>query len=211
VGGWLVLVAVLGGLDVFRARDVGIPFIAPGLAVPIIAGVVLLRRSETLRRLVAATPPAGLVALHTLRVLGAIFLVLMAGGKLPGVFAYTAGVGDILIAVAAPFVAWALATGRSWSRQAAVAFNVAGLADFVGAVGTGFFSAPSPIRLLFTTPSTELMTVLPMILVPVFLVPAFTLLHVFSLWQLRGRTTTTDVAPVLGDTRGVRLSAGPVR
>jgi hypothetical protein len=111
-------------------------------------------------------------------------LVLLAQHKLPAHFAGPAGYGDVLIGLAAPLIAYAYAAKASGSRALATAFNIAGIGDLVIAVGTGFLSAPSPFRLLFSSPSTELMTVLPMVLVPTFLVPIFVLLHVVSLRKL---------------------------
>jgi len=78
-------------------------------------------------------------------------------------------------------VAYAYLAGRSWSRPLAVAFNLLGIADLVVAVGTGFLASPSPFRLFFSQPSTSLMTVLPMVLIPTFLVPFWILVHAASL------------------------------
>ena len=102
----------------------------------------------------------------------------------PAVFARPAGWGDVLIGVAALPVAYAYLAGRSWSRPLAVAFNLLGIADLVVAVGTGFLASPSPFRLFFSQPSTSLMTVLPMVLIPTFLVPFWILVHAASLRAL---------------------------
>lgn len=198
IGGWLVAMFVLGGLEVFRAADNRIPLLGLGVAIPVAAGVVALARSNSLRRLIDATPPAWLVLPHVLRFVGIVFIVLAAGNQLPELFAYTAGIGDALVAAAAIPVAWALLSKRPWSRGTLLGFNVVGLVDFVGALGTGFFAAPSPLRLFYTTPSTELLSVLPMVLIPTFMVPAFILLHIFSLHQLRSGTLSARTARPAG-------------
>lgn len=206
-GGWLVAMFVLGSLEIFRAGNERIPLIGLGIAPPVIAGIIALGRSTTLRRLVEATPAAWLVVPHVLRFVGLTFLFLAAGNQLPELFAYPAGIGDALVAAAALPVAWALMSKQPWSPRALMTFNLIGLADFVGALGTGFFAAPSPLRLFYTTPSTELMSVMPMVLVPTFLVPAFILLHVFSLHQLRtGRLSAGAADQQAG--RRARLGTG---
>src|SRR5438094_222669 len=88
------------------------------------------------------------------------------------------------LAAAALPVAAAYLTGRSWSRTLAVAFNLLGIADLVVAIGTGFLASPSPFRLFFSQPSTSLMTVLPLVLIPTFLVPFWILVHAASLRAL---------------------------
>lgn len=179
--GWLALALALGGAHVFESRSRGVPWIGLGVAAPIIVGLVAFRASPGLRRIIGEIPQPWLLAAQTPRLVGAIFLVLLAQHRLPADFAVPAGVGDILVGAAAPFVAFAYAARRPWSRGLALVFNLAGIADFVVAVGTGFFTSPTPFRLFFSQPSTVLMTVLPLVLIPTFLVPLLTLIHAASL------------------------------
>jgi hypothetical protein len=74
----------------------------------------------------------------------------------------------------------------------AVIFNVLGLIDLVVAVGLGTTISPGPTQLFRLTPSTELLTQFPLVLVPTFLVPLAIMVHVVSLWQLRGATWRAD-------------------
>ena len=55
----------------------------------------MIWRSETTKRLIAAVPQQWLVDVQLYRTLGAIFLILYATGKLPGLFAWPSAVGDI--------------------------------------------------------------------------------------------------------------------
>ena len=54
----------------------------------------------TLRRLLSRQ--SSLIRLHLWRFLGVLFLALMVQGQLPALFALPAGIGDILVAAAAP-------------------------------------------------------------------------------------------------------------
>jgi hypothetical protein len=56
--------------------------------------------------------------------------------------------------------------------------------DLVAAVTTGFMTAPSAFQPIQVEPNSALMTVLPMVLIPVFLVPLSIVLHVASLAKL---------------------------
>src|SRR5437588_1987910 len=182
--GWLGIVLALGSAHVFQSRSQGIPWIALGVGAPIVVGFVAFFLSPQVRRIVDSIPPAWLLAVQFPRLVGATFLVLLAEHRLPAVFARPAGWGDVLIGVAALPVAAAYLAGRSWSRTLAVAFNLLGIADLVVAVGTGFLASPSPFRLFFSQPSTSLMTALPLVLIPAFLVPFWLLVHAASLRAL---------------------------
>ena len=211
--GWLAIVLALGGAHAFQARGQGIPWIALGVGAPIVVGFAAFFLSPQVRRIVDSIPHAWLLAVQWPRVVGATFLVLLAEHRLPAVFARPAGWGDVLIGVAALPVAAAYLAGRSWSRTLAVVFNLLGLADLVVAVGTGFLAAPSPFRLFLSQPSTSLLTVLPLVLIPTFLVPFWILVHAASLRGLlvAGRVPEHSAAGSTG-ARGVGpASLTPVR
>lgn len=185
LGGWWLLVMAAGGAQLFRANpDTVFQLIAAGVAIPLIAGLAVLPRVAGFSKLAAAVPQPWLLAAQAPRVIGATFLVLMAQDKLPAHFALTAGIGDLLVGLAAPGVAYWYASRRPGYRGVALAFNVVGLIDLIVAVATGFLSAPGPLRVFSTVPSTELMTLLPMVLVPTFLVPTLLVVHSISIRRL---------------------------
>lgn len=195
LGIWWLLVLGAARAELFRAdADAVFPVIALGVALPVVAGMVILPRMSGFRKLAASIPQTWLLAAQTPRILGVTFLVLMAQDKLPAHFALTAGVGDLAVGLAAPAVAYWYATGRPGRQGLAITFNIVGVLDLVMAVGTGFLSAPSPLQVFTTTPSTEVMTMLPMVLVPAFLVPTLLTVHAISLRRL------------LADRRGVAAS-----
>ena len=134
--------------------------------------------------------PGGLARLtwpQTLRVVGAAFIVAMALGTLPAVFALPAGLGDIAVGIAAPFVAARLRRG---DRTGARWFNLLGLIDLVVAVSFGFLAGLGPSQVFDVTPSTAEVA-LPLVLIPTTAVPLAMALHVVSLVRLRRATATT--------------------
>lgn len=185
LGIWWLVVVGAAGAELFRADgDAVFPVIALGVALPVVAGLVILPRMSGFRRLTESIPQTWLLAAQTPRILGATFLLLLAQDKLPAHFALTAGIGDLAVGLAAPAVAYWYATGRAGRHGLAMAFNIVGVLDLVMAVVTGFLSAPSPLRVFTTTPSTEVMTMLPMVLVPAFLLPALLTVHAISIRRL---------------------------
>ena len=84
----------LAWLGAYEGASDRFPTIQFGILVPILVGSILIWRSHYVRRLIEAVPQQWLVGVQLYRALGLIFLVLYAGGSLPGLFAWPAGSGD---------------------------------------------------------------------------------------------------------------------
>jgi hypothetical protein len=113
---------------------------------------------------------------HSFRVAGVFFLLYLALGHLPALFALPAGLGDIAAGIAAPLAARRLAQGTG--RRDAVWFNAFGLTDLVVALTLG---ALTGFGLLNITPSSAPITELPLALIPTATVPLLFALHLTSL------------------------------
>ena len=137
-----------------------------------------------LARIIDAVPQRWLVGIQFYRALGVIFLILYGTGKLPGLFAWPASLGDVLVGVLAPVVAVAYARDPHQNGDLVSTWNLFGLADLVIAVSAGFLTSPSPFQLFAFEAPNELITTFPLVLVPVFLVPVSVLLHLASLTKL---------------------------
>jgi hypothetical protein len=124
--------------------------------------------------------PQVLTLAQSWRIVGFTFVLLEARGGLPAIFAWPAGYGDMAIGATATFVAWKLANPAR--RNGFIFWQLLGIADLVNAVGLG-----TTARLLSPSgPSMVAMTVLPLSLVPTFLVPLFFIFHVICIAQARG-------------------------
>lgn len=193
--GWWILMFALAGVRVFAASpDSVVPSItiALGVLLPLIIGLVFLQTSPTLKTAVNAIPNHLLLNVQFYRVLGVIFVALYLLDKLPAEFALPAGVGDIIVGVAAPIVGYFLAKNYRRSRNAAIVWNVFGILDLVVAVACGFLTSPGPFQSLATENPNHLITALPLVLVPVFAVPLSILLHVVSLKRLKDSPQTIN-------------------
>jgi hypothetical protein len=116
------------------------------------------------------------------RVVGGIFLIAYLQDDVPGAFALPAGIGDVLVGIAAPFAAVALASrgvDRAWPLV--TAWCAMGIADLVVAVSCGFLTAPSSFQQLALSEPNTAITSYPLVLIPVFAVPLSIVLHVFVL------------------------------
>jgi hypothetical protein len=85
------------------ARDEPPLALAAAFLTPILLFLASLRLPGW-RALVASVPPVFLVALNGWRFIGLGFLMAYQEGLLPGGFAWPAGLGDIAMAVTAPWI-----------------------------------------------------------------------------------------------------------
>src|SRR5215207_2456403 len=180
LGGWIVVSALLARSGVYL-QDPGeaIPWFLVAVAGTLISLLLATRIPLVSRILADPSTPARLALPHTLRVVGALFLIVMAQGHLPAAFALPAGLGDIVIGIAAPFVTRRLARGTG--HTGAVRFNLLGILDLVVAGIIGFLL----LGLVEVTPSTAPLTLLPLALIPTAAVPLAVALHIVSLRRLR--------------------------
>lgn len=180
---WIAVSTALAGAGIYRQSATEIqPWIAI-VAGGALAVALLGARIPAIRR--ALADPGALARLtlpHTMRVAGVAFIIVMALGKLPAVFALPAGLGDIAVGISAAIIARRLAHG---DRRGAVWFNALGLLDLVVAVSLGFLAGLGPIRLLDVSPSTAAVGLLPLALIPTSAVPLAVGLHIVSLTRLR--------------------------
>jgi len=182
---WFAGVVILAATGALGARG-GLG--QPGLGVTVLAPMAVLAlaamRAGPFRRALETMPLAQLIAVNAIRVLGLNFVLLYAVGRLPAPFAPVAGWGDIVTGLAAVPVAWLAQNRPRAARRVILAWNTVGLADLVAAVGLGVTSAPGPLHLIHAEPTTALMTTLPWLLIPGFLVPLLASTHLAVFYRL---------------------------
>jgi hypothetical protein len=175
LGGWLTASAVIAGHGWYRT----LPWFP--VAVTGYLGLLLaLRRIPVVARALTAPGMVSRLELpHAPRVVGVTFLLYLALGHLPALFALPAGLGDIASGIAAPLVARRLTQGTG--RRAALWFNAFGMTDLVVAMTLG---ALTGFQLLNVTPSSAPISELPLALIPTATVPLFLVLHITTVSAL---------------------------
>jgi hypothetical protein len=184
---WFGVVLLLAANGAFVSGSNAPPIaVAVAFLTPILLFLAALRISSW-HRLIVSISPVFLIALSGWRFVGLGFLMGAVEGLLPGGFAWPAGLGDIAMAVTAPFVAASVALNDRWRfGWWFLAWNVFGIADFLNAVALGtLYNWPG-----FDAPvSTGLMQRLPFALIPAFFVPLIAMSHITLLVQLRETQT----------------------
>ncbi len=166
--GWFILAVMTSLAGWYGGAAHRVPTIQYGLLLPILAGVLLFWKWPLLYR-----------------TLGVIFLILYAVGRLPGLFALPAGLGDVSVGLLAPFVATVYARSSHGAARRVRLWNQFGIADLVIAVTLGFVTSPSPLQLASFGRPSVLIGIFPLSLIPVYMVPLSILLHFASLQHLR--------------------------
>ncbi len=179
LGGWLGASAVIAGHGGYGTRLNQEPWLAVAAGAFLAALLALGRIPVMTRTLATAGMARRLLLPHSFRVVGVFFLLYLAFGHLPALFALPAGLGDIAAGVAAPLVARGLAQGTG--RRAAWWFNAYGITDMVVASTLG---ALTGYQLLHVTPSSAAIGEFPLALVPTVTVPLLLALHLTSMPML---------------------------
>jgi hypothetical protein len=182
---WFFAALLPSWLGFYGGTPSRVPTIQYGVLIPIVAGVALFWQWPALRRIIELVPQRWIVSVQVYRVLGLIFLVLYAEGRLPGEFAWPAGAGDVMVGLLAPVAAMAYARGGRGSSGLLLAWNFLGIGDLVVALATGFLTSPSQLQMLAFDRPNVLVSMFPLVMIPVFLVPLSVLLHLASLAKLR--------------------------
>ena len=180
LGGWFTASAVIAGHGWYHTRlGHGVPWM-PVAVVGFFGLLLALRRIPVVARALAAPGLASRLEYpHTFRVVGVAFLIMMALGHLPALFALPAGLGDIAAGIAAPLVAYRLARGTG--RRAALWHNAFGITDLVVALTLG---ALTGFQLINITPSAAPIFELPLALIVTAGVPLLLALHITSMSAL---------------------------
>ena len=181
---WVGLIFGFGATGAFVVATGAPPLrLFAAVAGPVLAFLIAYRWSAAVREFAWRADLRFVTATQAWRFGGFAFLVLYTYGVLPGYFAWPAGLGDMAIGAAAPWMLVALAREpRFATSRRFVTWNVLGILDLIVAV-----TVAAAVPLLFPNGaiSTAAMTRFPLVLIPGFFVPGYLILHLIALAQVR--------------------------
>lgn len=188
---WLALAFWLGAAGAFATPQGEPPIrLLLGVVTPIALFLLAFWIWQSFHDFVLSADVRLLTGTQAWRFAGFGFLGLYFQGLLPGYFAWPAALGDMAVALTAPWLVIALFRQPSIVRSKVfVAWNIFGILDFVVAVGMGAV-APLLFPDLVRTVTPQMaaaapMRHLPLLLIPTFAVPMFTIFHLIALFQAR--------------------------
>jgi hypothetical protein len=124
-----------------------------------------------------------LILFHTMRLLAIGTIIKFMQGQLPLHFLLLGSLTDFLFALSAVTLA-IIGSTVSLSPNFYIVWHCAGIGVFFGAGISMFFSVPSPFRMFYDKPNTEMVFKYPMVLAPNFTVPLFVVAHLLALTKL---------------------------
>jgi hypothetical protein len=208
---WFVLVVFLGATLALNPERGGVPALAAAVALPLAAMCGVYFALPSFRAAILATPLPAFVAVNVVRAIGVSFVMLYAAGRLPAPFAPSAGWGDLFVGITALPLAWAAAKFGGRARGLLLTWNTIGTLDLVAALAFGATSAPGPIQIFVGPPTTSLMTTLPWLLIPGFLVPSFLFMHIAIFDRLLGRERAILATGEARDPRPIMRRPSPAQ
>ena len=171
---WVCLSGTVSKLGLAGELIVPIAWILPSL-------ILILKRDWFLSEKLSQH---WLIGLQLFRVIGGVFLIEMLMGNIPGVFAYPAGLGDILVGIIALIVLMVYKSSKEIGKTAVMIVIIIGVADFMSAFFFGFTSSESPVQLFYPEIKNRLI-LFPTGMIPLFLVPYAIFFHTLSYLNLR--------------------------
>jgi hypothetical protein len=183
---WLALVFVLGARGAFVAQPGTPPLgLLMGLVGPLTLFLLAYFAVRPVREFILSADLRIIVGMQAWRWAGFGFLTLWAFHVLPGIFAWTAGLGDMAVGITAPLILSSLLRKPDFAAgKRFVTWNLLGILDLAVAVSIGAL-VPILAPNFYGTVTTAPMSQLPLILIPAFLVPTFLMLHLTALFQSR--------------------------
>jgi hypothetical protein len=178
-------VLTAGANGIFSQTGIGTPGLGLGVIGPFVVLAALGLGMERGRDAVERVPLSSLIGVHALRVLGILFVLLYAAKRLPAPFAPVAGWGDVAIGVTAIPLALLTRDEQHAPKRLIFVWNVLGLTDLVVAVTLGTTSAPGLLQVFQGGPNSTIMTSLPWLVIPGFLVPLLAFVHFCTFYRLR--------------------------
>jgi hypothetical protein len=186
---WLGLVFFLGAQGAF-VGSAGSPPLAIfcGFAIPLVVFLAVYAGWGAFRTFILGADLRLVAAIQAWRWAGLGFLTLYAKGILPGLFAFPAGLGDMAIGITAPWMVLRLVRQPLFAASRRfVTWNILGIVDFIVALSMGTLCSGAfpKITPLIGNATMSSMPQLPLVLIPAFMVPLFTMLHLTALFQAR--------------------------
>jgi hypothetical protein len=173
---WLALAVFAGASGAFAKLRPPMPqIVLLGLTAALL---VAFWKAQYFRSWLFAISPRYLVFIHLTRFVGVYFLFLHSRGQLPYGFAVPAGWGDLMVAGTA-MILLSISPGSVAGRRCYLIWNLIGLVDILFVVLTA-------ARIALSQPDSMMaLVVLPLSLLPAFLVPIIIASHIILFSKLR--------------------------
>lgn len=181
--GYLLVVALLSFTGIFQ-----LSMMPPGIllftSIPLAAFYLLfVNRNKVFNSLLLASSLPSLIRLHVFRLIGCFFLLSWHYNLLPATFALTAGIGDIITAIAAIFLARYAEQKKQVAYPLVLVWNFVGLADMISVVSAAIIT--TRIAIQHGTMGLSEMALFPYCWIAAFAPATFIYLHIMVIKKIK--------------------------
>ncbi len=120
-----------------------------------------------------------LVGLQMFRVVGGVFILEIFTGRVPAIFAYPAGLGDLFVGISAMVGLYIYRKNNNLPNRLVKFILWIGIIDLLSALFFGVTTGNNPAQLFFSEAPSKLLD-FPTSMIPLFLVPIALLFHTLS-------------------------------
>ncbi|HEX9503500.1 MAG TPA: hypothetical protein VF974_04240 [Patescibacteria group bacterium] len=172
---YLAYASILALKGVFSVNSIP-PKVMVFTAIPLtIILFVIIGNTKLFKKLLRSITLESLIALHVFRLLGVFDILLYFYHLLPGDFAFSAGMGDIITAILALPVAKMVSKGKPGSLKIAYAWNIFGTLDIITLLVIAVINAKNPV--VAGELGLQEMTIFPFVWFPAFAPATILFLH----------------------------------
>jgi len=199
---WFIYATLLGYLGVLKntaIRPPGIAFLLFPTLVFLLVVVVLVVRLPASARLAVVVPLWIILGIQCFRIAVELFLYqLWNVGLVPRMLTFDGANVDIYFGVSAPLIAWLSTRGR-FGLQIALAWSALGILSVANVVTRAVLTSPGPLNLIHAEVPNRILSTLPFLFIPGFLVPLAVSLHVLAIRIILIRLRTPPPDAVSSD------------
>ncbi|MFZ4798790.1 MAG: hypothetical protein ACOYMA_14920 [Bacteroidia bacterium] len=131
---YLIYVSVLSFQGFFSVNSLP-PRILLFTAIPLLLFLfIVVFRSKIYWTLLESVNLQSLIMFHTFRFIGVFFIIIYSFQQLPKWFALSAGIGDVLAAASAIWVAHCVNTNKTYFKKLTLVWNIVGFWDIINVV-----------------------------------------------------------------------------
>jgi hypothetical protein len=173
---WFVAIFELAHAGVFDGHNPNATTaLLMALGIPLVVGA-LWGLSGLAREFVSELPVGSLSTIQTYRLTGVVFFVALQGGVIPQWLGLWGGIGEMTIGVSAPIIGLMLARAEDPTYRLAKIWNVLGILELAALAIAVALNAHG---------SSYFLTLYPLVLFTVFILPTSIVLHLLSLTRIQ--------------------------
>lgn len=175
---WVAIVMVLSYTEFLDLRTERGRLLGPFILGSTLLANISLGRSKVFGSILDAIPTGWLATIQIYRIIGLVFLLMLADGLLSSYLAFSTGWGDIFIGITAPITGYFLLKNPTKYAYIGLVWCIAGFSDLILVLFKALTSAPGELQIAAFELPTIIIGIFPFPIIPFLVVPISLTLHI---------------------------------